>query len=53
MADAPRKLAAAVVAMESVDSVSVAEDGSILIYSRNVSELQLALPAWRETAACG
>ena len=44
VADAPRKLAAAVVAMESVDSVSVAEDGSILIYSRNVSELQLALP---------
>lgn len=44
VADAPRKLAAAVVAMDSVDSVSVAEDGSILIYSRNVSELQLALP---------
>ena len=44
VADAPRKLAAAVVTMESVDSVSVAEDGSILIYSRNVSELQLALP---------
>ena len=44
VADAPRKLAAAVVAMESVDSVSVSEDGSILIYSRNVSELQLALP---------
>ena len=44
VADAPRKLAAAVVGMESVDSVSVAEDGSILIYSRNVSELQLALP---------
>ena len=44
VADAPRKLAAAVVAMDSVDSVSVAEDSSILIYSRNVSELQLALP---------
>ena len=44
VADAPRKLAAAAVAMDSVDSVSVAEDGSILIYSRNVSELQLALP---------
>ena len=44
VADAPRKLAAAVVAMDSVDSVSVARDGSIIIYSRNVSELQRALP---------
>ena len=44
VADAPRTLAAAVVAMESVDSVSVARDGSLTIYSRNVSELQTALP---------
>ena len=44
VADAPRTLAAAVVALDSVDSVSVARDGALTIYSRNVSELQTALP---------
>ena len=42
--DSPRAMAAAIVGMDSIDSVSVAEDGSLLVLSRNVAELQTTLP---------
>ena len=42
--DSPRAMASAIVGMDSIDSVSVAEDGSLLVLSRNVAELQLSLP---------
>lgn len=42
--DAPRKLAAAVVELESVDAVHVDPDGAVVLISRNVLDVQLALP---------
>ena len=42
--DSPRGMAAAIVGMDSIDSVSVAEDGSLVVLSRNVAELQTSLP---------
>ena len=44
MCDAPRKLAAAVVSLRSVDAVHVDPDGAILVLSRNVRALQVELP---------
>ncbi len=40
----PRKLAATLVQMEDVDSVSVDGDGSLIVLSRNVSSLQISIP---------
>jgi len=42
--DAPRRLATAVVGLASVDAVRVDPDGSLVILSRNVSDVQLELP---------
>jgi ABC-2 type transport system ATP-binding protein len=42
--DSPRKLAAAVVKLDSVDAVHVDPDGAIVVLSRNVLDLQLELP---------
>ena len=42
--DAPRRLASAVVALPSVDAVHVDPDGAVVALSRNVLDLQLALP---------
>ena len=42
--DSPRAMASAIMGMEEVDSVSVGEDGSLLVYSRRVAALQVALP---------
>jgi hypothetical protein len=44
LCDAPRRLAAAVVALASVDAVHVDPDGAIVVLSRNVLDLQLELP---------
>ena len=44
VASAPRSLAAALVQMDVVDSVTMESDGSLLILSRNVSALQLSIP---------
>ena len=44
IADAPRKLAAAVVQLESVDAVNIDPDGAIIVLSRNVRDLQVELP---------
>ena len=40
----PRKLAAALVQIKDVDSVSVDGDGSLIVLSRNVSSLQISIP---------
>jgi ABC-2 type transport system ATP-binding protein len=44
LCDAPRKLAAAVVKLDSVDAVNVDPDGAIVVLSRNVQDLQIELP---------
>ena len=44
MCDAPRALAAAVVALDSVDAVHVDPDGALVVLSRNVLDLQIELP---------
>jgi len=42
--DAPRKLAAAIVELNSVDAVHVDPDGAVVVLSRNVLDLQIELP---------
>jgi ABC-2 type transport system ATP-binding protein len=42
--DAPRTLASAVVALDSVDAVHADPDGAIVVLSRNVLDLQVELP---------
>ena len=49
--DAPRRLAAGVVGLPSVDAVHVDPDGSLVILSRRVSDLQLELPRLAQAAA--
>jgi ABC-2 type transport system ATP-binding protein len=44
ISDAPRKLAGAIVGLEAVDAVHVDPDGAVVILSRNVLDLQMALP---------
>lgn len=44
MCDDPRKLAAAVVSLPSVDAVHVDPDGGVVVLSRNVTDLQVELP---------
>jgi ABC-2 type transport system ATP-binding protein len=51
VADEPRALAAAVVALESVDAVHVDPDGAVVILSRNVRDLQIELPRLAQAAA--
>ncbi len=41
--DSPRLMASAIVGMEDVDTVTVSEDGSLLVYSRSVATLQQSL----------
>jgi len=51
MCDAPRKLAAEVVKLESVDAVHVDPDGAVVVLSRNVLDLQIELPRLAQSAA--
>lgn len=44
LCDAPRKLASAVVALPSVDAVHLDPDGALVLLSRSVGDVQLALP---------
>jgi ABC-2 type transport system ATP-binding protein len=44
LCDAPRRLAAAVLGLDSVDAVNVDPDGALIVLSRNVLDLQLELP---------
>jgi ABC-2 type transport system ATP-binding protein len=50
LCDAPRRLAAAVVELPSVDAVHMDPDGAIVILSRNVLDLQVELPRLAQTA---
>jgi ABC-2 type transport system ATP-binding protein len=47
----PRRLAAAVVALDSVDAVNIDPDGAIIVLSRNVRDLQIELPKLAQSAA--
>ena len=49
--DAPRRLAAAVVTLDSVDAVHVDPDGSVVVLSRNVRDLQVELPRLAQASA--
>jgi ABC-2 type transport system ATP-binding protein len=51
LCDDPRRMAAAVVALDSVDAVNVDPDGAIVILSRNVRDLQIELPRLAQTAS--
>lgn len=51
LCDAPRRLAAAVVELASVDAVHVDPDGAIVVLSRNVLDLQLELPRLAQSAS--
>jgi len=42
--DAPRRLASAVVTLDSVDAVTVDPDGAVVVLSRNVRDVQIELP---------
>lgn len=42
--DAPRKLAAEVVVLDSVDAVHIDPDGAVIVLSRNVLALQVEIP---------
>jgi ABC-2 type transport system ATP-binding protein len=44
MCDDPRRLAAGIVGLESVDAVNVDPDGALVVLSRNVLDLQIELP---------
>ncbi len=49
--DAPRELAAAVVKLDSVDAVNIDPDGTIVVLSRNVRDLQIELPRLAHAAS--
>jgi ABC-2 type transport system ATP-binding protein len=51
LCDAPRRLAAAVVALPSVDAVRLDPDGAVIILSRNVLDLQVELPRLAQSAS--
>jgi len=51
LSDAPRALAAAVVALDSVDAVNVDPDGALIVLSRNVRDLQIELPRLAQAAS--
>ncbi len=51
LSDAPRELAAAVVKLECVDAVNLDPDGAVVVLSRNVRDLQLALPRLARSAS--
>jgi ABC-2 type transport system ATP-binding protein len=48
--DAPRRLAAAIVTLGSVDAVHVDPDGALVVLSRNVLDLQIELPRLAQAA---
>jgi ABC-2 type transport system ATP-binding protein len=51
LCDSPRRLAAAIVTLDSVDAVHVDPDGAIVVLSRNVLDLQIELPRLAQSAA--
>jgi ABC-2 type transport system ATP-binding protein len=53
ISDAPRRLAAAVVNLQSVDAVNIDPDGALIILSRNVLDLQIELPRLAQLEGIG
>lgn len=51
LCDAPRKLAAVLVSLPSVDAVNVDPEGAIVVLSRNVRDLQIELPRLARAAS--
>lgn len=51
LCDAPRRLAAEIVKLESVDAVHLDPDGAIVVLSRNVLDLQVELPRLAQKAS--
>lgn len=51
LCDAPRRLASAVVELDVVQAVTVDPDGAVVILSRSVGDLQLALPRLAQSAS--
>jgi ABC-2 type transport system ATP-binding protein len=51
LCDAPRRLAAAVVTLDSVEAVHIDPDGAIVVLSRRVRDLQIELPRLAQSAA--
>jgi ABC-2 type transport system ATP-binding protein len=49
--DSPRRLAAHVVNLDSVDAVNVDPDGALVVLSRNVQDLQIELPRLAQSAS--
>ena len=49
--DAPRELAAAIVKLDSVDAVNIDPDGTIVVLSRKVRDLQIELPRLAQAAS--
>jgi ABC-2 type transport system ATP-binding protein len=49
--DDPRRLAAGIVTLPSVDAVHVDPDGALVILSRNVTDLQVELPKMAQSGA--
>jgi ABC-2 type transport system ATP-binding protein len=50
LCDAPRRLAAQVCALPSVDAVNFDPDGALILLSRNVTDLQVELPKLAQAA---
>jgi ABC-2 type transport system ATP-binding protein len=50
MCDSPRQLAAMAVALPSVDAVHIDPDGSVVVLSRNVLDLQIELPRMAQSS---
>jgi ABC-2 type transport system ATP-binding protein len=50
VSDSPRALAAAVVRLDSVDAVNIDPDGTIVVLSRKVRDLQVELPRLAQSA---
>jgi ABC-2 type transport system ATP-binding protein len=53
LCDDPRRLAAAVVTLASVDAVQVDPDGALIVLSRNVLDLQIELPRLAQAEGIG
>jgi ABC-2 type transport system ATP-binding protein len=49
--DAPRRLAAAIVKLDSVDAVHLDPDGAVVVLSRNVLDLQVELPRLAQSSS--
>jgi ABC-2 type transport system ATP-binding protein len=49
--DTPRRLAAAVITLSSVEAVHIDPDGAIVVLSRNVRDLQIELPRLAQSIA--